>query len=410
MLIKTKLRFGSVLLALLPALLASSLIGFYSTHHAQVALEDQARSRLIALREDRSAQIVNYFNAMRDQALVYAKDRMTIEALQRYSGSFHGLIDEMMVEAETARPLLRNYYKSQFLAEFKKRNNGKETDIEQLLSRLGETGLAFQELYIESNPNPLGSKDKLDRSPDGSSYSRVHAIFHPAFRELQQRFGYYDIFLIDAESGDVIYSVFKELDFATSLKNGPYAASGLGKAYRGAMNLQDNSSVFMTDFEPYLPSYNDPAAFIATPVFENGARVGVIAFQLPIDRINKVMTGDAKWRESGLGDSGETYLIGPDFKMRSQSRFWLEDPDGFLKAIADAGSDDTTLDAIQSKETVIGLQAVKSTGAKKAISGDTGFEIFDDYRGVEVLSAYKPLNIAGHSLQWFSWGRPSPDT
>ncbi len=397
MLIKTKLRFGSVLLALVPALLAGVLIGLYATDHAEVALEEQARSRLTALREDRGNQIVNYFHTMRDQALAYAKDRMTIDAIQRFSVGFRGLLDEMMLSGDQARTAVQGYYANQFLAEFKRRNNGESVATEPLVNKLGDAGLVFQQLYIQGNPNPLGSKDQLVESPDGSSYSRIHALYHPAFRELQQRFGYYDIFLIDGESGIVVYSVFKELDFATSMKSGPFADSGLAEAYRGAMTLNEGS-VFQTDFAPYLPSYNDPAAFIATPVFVDGERVGVIAFQLPIDRINQVMTGDGKWQESGLGESGETYLIGSDYTMRSQSRFWLEDPDGFLKAVGDAGMDAATLDAIRSKATVIGLQSVKSPGAQQAINGTTGFDIFDDYRSVPVLSAYKPIEING--LKW----------
>lgn len=398
MLIKTKLRVGSILLALIPALLASGLIGQFSSNQAEQAIEDQARSKLTALREDRASQIVNYFKMMQDQALVYAKDRMTIDAMQRFNNGFHGLIDELLIEPDKARPPVQKYFRNQFLGEYKRRNNGESAAVDSLLGRLGDTGYVFQQLYITNNPNPLGNKDQLEQSSDGSAYSRTHAKYHPAFRELQQRFGYYDIFLIDAETGDVVYTVFKELDYATSLKSGPFAESGLAKAYRGAMALPDNGSVYLTDFEPYLPSYNDPAAFIATPIFENGAKLGVIAFQLPIDRINMVMTGDGKWKESGLGESGETYLIGSDFKMRSQSRFWLEDPEGFLKAVADAGTSNNILDAIRAKETVIGLQSVKSPGAQRAINGTTGFDIFEDYRGVPVLSAYKPIKIG--NMDW----------
>ncbi len=397
MLIKTKLRVGSILLALIPALAASVLIGFYSTDHAEILLEDQARARLTALREERANQIVNYFELMRDQALAYAKDRMTVEAFQLLAPAFHKLADETRTDVESVRPALRNYYTSQFLTEFKKRNNGQAVDVETMISKLGDAGLALQKLYIEGNPNPLGSKDKLDKSPDGSTYSKLHGNFHPAFRELQQRFGYYDIFLIDAGTGDVIYSVFKELDYATSLKSGPFADSGLAKAYRGALNLQSEGAVFLTDFDRYVPSYDDPAAFIAAPVFEGGEKIGIIAFQLPIDRINQVMTGKGNWREVGLGDSGETYLIGADHKMRSLSRFWMEDAEGFLKAV-ESGTDRETLDAMRAHQTVIGLQEVNSPGAKKAAEGVTGFDIFEDYRGVPVLSAYRPVEIEG--LKW----------
>ncbi len=48
----------------------------------------------------------------------------------------------------------------------------------------------------------------------------------------RQRFGYYDIFLVDAQSGDIVYTVFKELDFSTSLKDGPYSKTNIGRCYQ----------------------------------------------------------------------------------------------------------------------------------------------------------------------------------
>ncbi len=390
MLIKTKLRVGSVLLALLPATLAGTLIGVYSTDHAEDALQVQAQSRLVALREEKASQIAAYFAAMSDQAAVYARDRMTVEAMRLFSSSFHSMASATPSE----RSALEEYYRGDFGGAYEKRNNGTRPP-EGIFQRLGNKAAKLQFHYIKENPHPLGEKDKLLESSDGSGYSSAHAIYHESFRELQQRFGYYDIFLIDAESGDVVYTVFKELDFATSLKSGPWADSGLAKAYAGAMLLSEGST-FMTDFAPYLPSYQDPAAFISAPVFDRGRRVGVIAFQLPIDRINNVMTSFGKWREVGLGDSGETYLVGSDNLMRSQSRFFLEDPEGFFAALKAAGSDQTMLSTIRTKGTVIGFQKVRSPGVEQALSGATGFAEFPDYRGVPVLSAFRPLEINGH--------------
>lgn len=393
--IKTKLRVGSILLALVPATVASILIGWNAVDHAESALQNQAQSKLTALRENRAAQITGYFQSISNQTLVHAMNRMTIDAMHKMSAAFHTLAGEVSADIAQERKSLKNYYSDTFASEYAKHNSGQQPDVEQMLSKLGQGAVPLQFRYILNNPNPLGEKDKLDVSPDDSGYSKLHALYHPAFRELQQRFGYYDIFLIDAKSGDVIYTVFKELDFSTSLKTGPFSDSGLAAAYRGAMEL-DEGKTFMTDFAPYFASYQDPAAFIAAPIFDQGERIGVIAFQMPIDKINSVMTGDGKWKESGLGDSGETYLVGSDFKMRSQRRFWLEDPSGFFSALKSGGSEDAaTLATIESKHTVIGLQSVHSPGAEKAIRGETGFDTFPDYRGVPVLSAYKPLDING---------------
>ncbi len=395
MLVKTKLRYGSILLALVPAVFASTMVGLIAVDHAESALEEQVESHLISLRDDRARQIVHYFENMRDQALAYNKDRMIVEAVRGLTDAYKNFQNEVLVDAAADKGTLKSYYVDEFAKEYSGRNGGQTPDVEQIFSKLDSTAIVMQQRYIKANPNPLGSKDALMASGDGSNYSQLHSKYHPSIRELQQRFGYYDIFLIDADSGHVVYSVFKELDYATSLKNGPFADTGLAEAYRGAMALSSANEVFMTDFAPYLPSYQDPAIFIATPVFDGDRRIGVLAFQLPIDRINNVMTGEGKWKESGLGDSGETYLIGSDYKMRSQSRFWLEDKAGFISAIGKAGIDAATINAIKSKQTVLGLMPVNSPGVKSALSGQTGFSKFNDYRGIQVLSAYKPVEING---------------
>ena len=65
--------------------------------------------------------------------------------------------------------------------------------------------------------------------------------------------------------------------------------------------------------------------------------LGVIVFQLPLDRINAVTTGGGNWTKAGLGESGETYLVAGDGSMRSESRFLLENLPGFLEVLASSG-------------------------------------------------------------------------
>ena len=88
---------------------------------------------------------------------------------------------------------------------------------------------------------------------------QVHAEHHPTFRALLREKGYYDIFLFDLD-GNLIYSVFKELDYATNFVSGPYAESGLGKAFRAAVRSAA-ASVRSID-RPFLLSsalaYGDP--------------------------------------------------------------------------------------------------------------------------------------------------------
>jgi len=104
------------------------------------------------------------------------------------------------------------------------------------------------------------------------------------------------------------------------------------------------------------------------------------------------------WEKSGLGLSGETYLVGSDFTMRSDGRFLIEDKPSYLELMQSINLPSDTISIMDVKNTTIGLQPVETQGTKAAMAGEEGFAIFPDYRGVSVLSAYKPLELGG--LRW----------
>ena len=177
---------------------------------------------------------------------------------------------------------------------------------------------SLQKAYIKKNPHPTGEKEKLDAADTGSKYDAVHAKYHPWFRTFLRQRDYYDIFLFDLE-GNLVYTVFKELDYATNLETGKWRSSDLGNAFRAARSSNTPGSLHFFDFKAYAPSHGAAASFIATPLFENGEKVGVLTFQMPIARINAVMGN-----RSGLGETGETFIIGQDGFMRSDSQFATE--------------------------------------------------------------------------------------
>ena len=112
--------------------------------------------------------------------------------------------------------------------------------------------------------------------------------------------------------GDLVYSVFKENDFATNMYTGEWKNTDLAAVFTSAVREPSNGSIAFKDFAPYAPSNNVPASFISTPIIENGALRGVLVFQMPIARLNGIMQSTA-----GMGESGETYLVGmgpPDEK------------------------------------------------------------------------------------------------
>jgi PAS domain S-box-containing protein len=207
------------------------------------------------------------------------------------------------------------------------------------------------------------------------------------------RFGYYDIFLIEPEGGHIVYSVYKEVDFATSLRDGPYRSSNLAAAFRAAAEATEPDFARLLDYQPYAPSYDAHASFIASPIFNEGELVGVLAFQMPVDRIDAIMTNKQAWSNVGLGQSGEAYIIGEDYTLRNQSRFLIEDREEYLRMIAQIGVPEQTITRIDNLNSSIGLQTVRTIGTEAALRGETGTRLFPDYRGVSVLSSYKPLTI-----------------
>lgn len=230
---------------------------------------------------------------------------------------------------------------------------------------LGDNQLSqLHQLYITDNPNPLGEKEKLDAASDGSTYSQAHATYHPWFRHFLNERGYYDIFLFNLK-GDLVYTVFKELDYATNLETGKYKTTDLGNAYRAALSDKSTGNLHFFDFSPYAPSNDLPASFISTLVTDiHGNRAGVLVFQMPIDRLNSIQQV-----YEGMGDFGETYLVGSDHLMRSNSRF--------------------------SNETTILNQSVQSVAVNQALKKQSGVLESNSYAGHASLAAFKPFEFNG---------------
>lgn len=176
----------------------------------------------------------------------------------------------------------------------------------------------LQKAYITDNPNNLGEKEKLDFAPNGTQYDETHKKYHSRMRDFLYARGYYDIFLFNLE-GDLIYTVFKELDYATNLATGKYKDTGLGTVFQKGLTLKAGEQVF-DDFKPYSPSHGAAASFIAEPIFNNaGKRLGVIAYQMPIHNLDVIMKSHGY-----LGKTGETFIVGDDSLTRSDSEIHEE--------------------------------------------------------------------------------------
>ena len=316
---RLKLAYQLPILIVGAGLLVGVSLGLSTYFNAAASLEDVEREKLLVALEGRNATLQSYLTGIQQDLEIVASNVTTRWALAGF--------EEGWAELE-------------------------ENQTEQL-----------QGLYIYDNQFPLGKKHKLDAADDDTTYSEIHALYHPWFRGLLEERGYYDIFLFDAD-GNLVYTVFKERDFATNMESGPWRDTDLANAFRSA---RDNDQAFF-DFRPYEPSNNAPASFISTALHsEDGEFLGVLAFQMPVDRINAILQ-----EATGLGNTGETFLVGDDSTMRSESRF----------------SDESTMLRRQ----------VEMKAVKHAFAGQSGASSEVAQDGNKLVVAYMPVDFAG--VRW----------
>ena len=239
--------------------------------------------------------------------------------------------------------------------------------------------------YITDNPFPIGEKEKLNAATDGSTWSEVHRRYHPFFRNYLKTNRYYDIFLVDPDSGHLIYTVFKELDFATSLLDGPYKDSNIADVFRRARDGKQGE-IFFEDFKSYAPSNGDPASFMATPLFAGGTLQGVLIMQFDVDELNSIMNTHEIMKNAGiegvngLGDiDANSYLLAADFLMRTDpTRAEKQKAPGYQTKILS-----------QKVETEITQEAFRS-GAPAY-----GNMNYLDFRGVRVMGSFRQITLGG---------------
>jgi methyl-accepting chemotaxis protein len=303
------------------ALLVGIGVGTASYLTASGKVRTLTEERLTALAEERKGQLTDYLSTIEQDLTVLAGNPSVIAALGDFEAAYKAIP--------------------------------------------GDPSAALKKTYIHDNPNPTGKKHQLDHGPAKAGYDAVHAAYHPWFRKLLEARGYYDIFLFD-RTGNLVYTVFKEEDFSTNFaagKGGQWADTDLGRAYRGALAGKSDSIHFF-DFKPYAPSFDAPASFMSTPIVANGQTIGVLAFQMPIDAINRIMSGTI-----GLGSTGETLIVGGDRLVRNDSRF------------------STDNDILKTK--------VDNPAVSGALAGKAAVVETNDYRATDLVMVSAPMTYQG---------------
>ncbi|MCW3492335.1 adenylate/guanylate cyclase domain-containing protein [Microbacterium sp. SSM24] len=388
------LSIYSILLIMLlsVSVLSSIVVGVIGYVNGTEALRAIAYEKLVEIRENRSREVTQLFTSIENAVRLSAMNDTSKQAARAFAEGFADLQQGQKDAAASDR--VDSYYRDTFAADLSEAT-GETVDGSAFAPRdAAQTYL--QDNYVipfESWEDAILTSD----AGDGSAWSAAHARFHPYYRAMTELQDFEDVLMIDTE-GNVVYSAFKGVDLGTNLFEGPYRLSNLAVAYREAMDRNIVDGVVIADFAPYSPSLGNPAGWAVTPIADDGEVIGALAIELPIDRINEVMTVGGEWNMNGLGATGETYLVGRDLLMRSISRQLVDDPAEYETAAVAAGLPPAAAAlSVQNGDTLM-QQSISSEAVTRALSGDDGTLLERDYLGRDSLVAYAPLSVDG--LNW----------
>ena len=383
--------FAILLLLGAVAVMITGVLGYI---RAREALERAIFAQLTAARETKAHQVESYFRTVRNEIRLLAAAKMVVDATRGFREAVDEL-DNKPVPPEV-KESVHGWYDGHYMPTVRKLL-GTDVPATEFMPT-SPAAYFLQDLYIVRNPHPDGRRDLLDDAGDGSAYSKVHAVYHPLMRTAAATVGFDDFMIVDPRTGRLIYTVDKDPDFATSLRAGPYRQSRLAAAAARCATAPDPSATCLEDFSPYLPSDGVPEAFMAAPIIDQGVVTGVLVAELSVDEIDAIVTGGRRWRTEGFGATGEAYLVGPDFLVRSSGRNFFENPAAYYSDLKAGGASDEDIAAIKRYGSPILHQHADTAATRAAIGGVDGSGEVLGYRGVSTLASWGPVRIAG--VKW----------
>lgn len=228
---------------------------------------------------------------------------------------------------------------------------------------------ALDMIYIHKELKVTADKNIPWKHPEAQE---VYERYDPFFDIYVKNKHYHDLFVLCRPHGHVMYTQAKESDTGENLSVGKYANSGLAKLWR---RVVDTNKITIVDIEPYEPSGGQPILFVGAPILFEGKTLGVVGIKIDSTQIQKIIGSRV-----GLGETGETYLVGSDKLMRSNS---ILDP---IHHSVSASFADPTRGRIETQS------------ASFALAGQPGSLIGSNYLGDRVLSVYDSFKYRG--LHW----------
>ena len=370
-------------------------MGFLGFTNGKDLILENTFQKLKAIRETDKKLLDFYIKETKQRLASFSDDINFINAIKDFKKytKISNLIDSNFNYEKTNNEL-KLYYNRHFLPKLNQRLT-KNVSVENYYPS-DSLSIILQNAYLTKNKN---EEKKLQYSSNLlNSYDSIHQIYHENFKKKTDFFSIKDIYLIDNETSNIIYSVQKQADFGRKLNDKIFFHTNLYKIFKKLSFIQEKNFCIIKDLEPYLFSYLEPSIFIGTGIFENHKMIGIVVLQISINTINNMIFNEKKWQDLGLGETGDIYLVGEDFKLRSNNRGFWENKNKYIYKLEKFNTNKDLIKKIKKQETNILLQKIENDAIKLSLKGKTGTKIIKNCLGKNVLSAYSFLEIGD-----FNW-------
>ncbi|MCP4965349.1 MAG: hypothetical protein GY926_08940 [bacterium] len=382
----------AILIVTVTSLVVTSILSLtYGSDLASGLADSQSNGRSAVKAEE----VARYLNSMRSQTAALAASKGTETALERFADAYRQLEATDADALDEAESIVDDFYRDSFTPALEQ-TLGVAVGWRSLVP-VNDAAVYLQRHYVAAEED-LG-QGLVDDAGDGSEWSAVHREFHLNLLDTAVRLGADDLYLVDAD-GNIVYSVAKEIDFATSLDLGPHGGSTLAVVTRAARDAAEKGTTQVVDMAAYTPDLGSPMMFIASPIFDSDSMSGVLILKIPSESIDTIVTSEQGWDDEGFGDTGEVYLVGEDGRMRSVARRFVEDRDAFLTDVSTVGAasaaEQTAMNGVGT--TAIFLKAADRSDLAAAAESGSATTGGLNYLLRPVLSSVDSLEVDG-----FTW-------
>lgn len=386
-----KIKHQIALAFIVIAVSSMSVIALISFIQAKKSLTRQVFDHLTSIKNIKGEEIKNYFQTLNNISQSFSENKTTHDAYIEFNTAYQDLQRIVLSIPEKNMKEMQLFRDRYYFKRYKENTIHDPLNFHAYVARLPKDPVVIYLQYLAIDYIRVHTEK-------GKDYLQLLDKYQNSFSSFIHYSGFVDVLMINSETGKVVYTDLKECDLGADINDSLVINPNVADLFEKLRYAKDPVTKAL-DYEVYFPSNNTPQSFLGCPIFENGKNIAVLLFQISSEKVNHIMTFGGEWEKKGLGKTGETYLIGDQQRMRSQSRFYMENKNAFIHTLQELHYPEGDLAHVQKYDNTIKNIRIQSPAAQMAIDGQSGTILCSDYRGVDILASYMPLDFFG-----YHWG------